>query len=336
MHVYRTEHDDYGAIVATTMPTKTPRVMLVAHLDVVTASPAMFAMREKDGKIYGRGVYDMKCAIAGYMLAVDQLQNNLQDYDFGIMVTTDEEKRDLGVKTLIAEGYYPREAAVLLDGGYDWQVSKSAKGAWYANLAIHGKTGHGSRPWLVDSTSLRMVKLLSEIEQLFPNAGPLTNTLNVNMLNASNPGEAYNQIPATTLAGLDIRLISNAERVRIEREVNALCEKYGANLETVVTFDALEHDMEAPHMTSFLNNVEAQTGIKSDGVMSLAASDANWFVERGLECMVTYPIGGGHHSEEEWIDAQALEDITPILVGYLQEMARAKNKALVELKISAR
>ena len=332
MHIYRTAHDGFGALVATTKPTKTPRVMLVGHIDVVTASDAMFTLREENGKIYGRGTYDMKAAIAGYMMAVDHLSADLDNYDFGIMITTDEESRDMGVKRLLAEGYCPREAAVLLDGGYDWQVQKSAKGAWYVTLAIHDKTGHGSRPWLVNSSSLRMIKLLGEIEALFSDAGPDTNTLNINMLNAGKPGEAYNQIPAITIAGLDMRFVPHADRERIEHDVHALCEKYGATLETLVTFDAIEHDMEEPHMACFIDNIERYTGLASGGVMSYAASDANWFVERGLACIVTYPLGGGHHSEEEHIDAKSLADLTPILLGYLKEMARAKNDALVELE----
>lgn len=321
-YIYRTEFDHFGALVATTKPTKTPRTMLVGHVDVVPALEKQFTLREEDGKIYGRGAWDMKSGIAGYLAAIDMLDGNLSDYDFGIMITTDEETRDLGVQQLIEEGFCPTEAAVLLDGAYNWELAKSAKGAWYAVITIDGKTGHGSRPWLIDSTSMRMVRLLAEIQELFPATSPETNTLNINMIQAGAPGEAYNQIPASTQAGLDIRFISNEEYARLEAAVTRLCGKYGATLQTLVEFTALAHDMQNPHMVSFAKHIAQQTGIVSKGVMSLAASDANKFMDKGLQCIVTYPIGGGHHGSEEWIDAKALEDIPHIIRGYLQDMAR--------------
>lgn len=323
-YIYRTDYDGYGALVATTQPTKTPRVMLVGHIDVVPAFDNQFTLREEDGKIYGRGVYDMKSGIAGYLAAIDELDGKLADYDFGIMITTDEETQDLGVKNLLADGFCPTEAAVLLDGAYDWQLASSSKGALYLNVRIEDKIGHGSRPWLVNSSSMRMVSLLSDMQALFTDASPETNTLNINMIKAGAPGEAYNQIPGVTEAGLDIRMVSHAERDRIAAAVAALCKKYGATWEIIVEFTALVHNMNDPHMRSFAKHIYTQTGITASGVMSLAASDANYFVDRGLECMLTYPIGGGHHSSEEWIDAKSLEDITPILTGYLHDMARLK------------
>jgi succinyl-diaminopimelate desuccinylase len=323
-YIVRTDYDGFGALVATTQPTKTPRVMLVGHIDVVPALEKQFTVREEDGKLFGRGVYDMKGAIAGYLVAVDLLKNQIADYDFGFMITTDEEVADLGVKKLIAEGFCPTEAAVLLDGAYDWQLAKAAKGAWYANMTIEDTTGHGSRPWLVNSSSMRMVRLLSEIQELFPELGPETNTLNINMIRGGTPGEALNQIPAHTRAGLDIRVISNAERERLEAAIAKLCKKYGAALQTIVEFTAITHNLDDPHMQTFARHMTAHTGIVNEGVVSLAASDANRFVDLGLECIVTYPLGGGHHSANEWIDARALEHIPLIVSGYLEDMAAYK------------
>jgi succinyl-diaminopimelate desuccinylase len=335
-YIVRTEYEGFGALIATTQPTKTPRVMLVGHIDVVPALEKQFTVYEEDGKLFGRGVYDMKGAIAGYLVAVDTLKDELANYDFGFMITTDEEGADLGVKKLIADGFCPTEAAVLLDGAYDWQLAKAAKGAWYAHLAIEDTTGHGSRPWLVNSSSMRMVRLLNDIQALFPEPGPKTNTLNINMISGGAPGEAYNQIPAYTQAGLDIRVLSNEERIRIESAVAKLCKKYGATLKTLVEFTAITHNLDDPHMQSFAQHLEAHTGITNNGVVSLAASDANRFVDLGLECIVTYPLGGGHHSANEWIDAKALEDIPRIICSYLEDMARINHKSLVESKIQSR
>jgi succinyl-diaminopimelate desuccinylase len=336
MFCKRFEIEGYGALVATTQPTKTPRIMLVGHTDVVPGPLSQFTMREQDGKIIGRGVWDMKSAIAGYMNAVDQLQDNLSDYDFGIMLTTDEETRDLSVKPILDQGYFPTDAAVLMDGARDWQLEKLAKGALYLNLSIQGKTGHGSRVWLVDSTSIRMVKMLGEIEKLFPEPGPDTNTLNISFLDAGRANDAYNQIPATARAGLDIRSINKDERARLQREIVAICEKYGAECELYADFPPLEHDLDNPHMKAFAASIEKATGVKNEGVTSYGASDAGHFVARGVPCIVTWPTGGGHHSDDEWIDPKALEDIPKVIVDYLDKMAKQTTAVIVEQTVTSR
>jgi succinyl-diaminopimelate desuccinylase len=329
MRCERFVNDGYGSLVATTRPTKTPRVMLVGHIDVVPGPEDLFTMREESDKIVGRGAYDMKSAIAAYMLTVDQLRDQLEDYDFGIMLTTDEETRDLGVKHLLHEGYYPKEAAVLFDGAREWQLEKAAKGALYLYITIKDKTGHGSRPWQVNSTSIRMVKLLAEIEQLFPNVSPDTNTLNISAIMAGAIGEACNQIPAVTRAGLDIRTLDQGERDRIVTEIGELCSKYDAECEVFAEFPPLTHNMNDPHMEAFAASVEKITGIKSEGVTSNGASDAAHFLARGISCMVTWPTGGGHHSDNEWIDTEALQDITPILLDYLRNVAHVDAAVIV-------
>jgi acetylornithine deacetylase/succinyl-diaminopimelate desuccinylase-like protein len=98
----------------------------------------------------------------------------------------------------------------------------------------------------------------------------------------------------------------------------------------------IEHDMEHPHMKAFMASIEQHAGITPRGVLSYAASDANAFVERGLACMLTYPIGSGHHSEEEWIDAKGLEALPKIVAGYLQQAAKVKSDSLVAQELVER
>jgi acetylornithine deacetylase/succinyl-diaminopimelate desuccinylase-like protein len=330
MHIHRSAYGGNPVLVATTQATKTPRVMLVGHVDVVPASDAMFAIKEIDGRLYGRGVMDMKSGIAAYLMTVDMLGERLPEYDLGIMITSDEETKDVGVKGLIADGFCPTEAAVLFDGGYDLQVQKAAKGVLYFTLSAKGETGHGSRPWLVkESPSLRMIDALSEIKALLPHNNPQSSTINISMLKAGKPGEALNQIPAETLAGLDIRTLNSTEHTQLHKAVADICKKYDIDCNLMVEFLPIEHDMQNPHMLAFVASIEKHTGVTSRGVLAYAASDANAFVERGLACLVTYPIGEGHHSENEWIDAKCLEALPNIVVGYLNATQEIKSSLLV-------
>ena len=66
------------------------KVMLNAHLDVVAGRPDQFCVVEKGGKLWGRGVYDMKAAAAVEILVFKELASKLP-YPLGLQLVTDEE-----------------------------------------------------------------------------------------------------------------------------------------------------------------------------------------------------------------------------------------------------
>ena len=116
--------EGYSSWVMTTQSTSSPRIWLVAHLDVVPASTALFSPVVKDGRMYGRGVYDIKMAIACYL----RLMRELPHADIGMMITTDEEIGGMnGVHRLLEAGYRC-DVALLPDGRFNWNLEKEAKG----------------------------------------------------------------------------------------------------------------------------------------------------------------------------------------------------------------
>ncbi|HET8671650.1 MAG TPA: M20 family metallopeptidase [Candidatus Saccharimonadales bacterium] len=320
MHVYQAKHDGYASLVATTQKTKTPKVMLVGHTDVVPAEEDFFKVEEQGDKLYGRGTRDMKGAIAAYMTVVDILQRQLDDYDFGIMVISDEETVDYGVIRLLKEGYRPK-SVVLLDGGESWHLEQLAKGALYMSIAVNGKTAHGSRPWQGDSASFKLVELLAEFQQDFVGHGPETDTLNVSNIRAGSG--AFNQIPDSATALLDIRLIDESHKAPVKARLEELCRKYDGSVEEIVYFPVLKHNMDNPYLVSFRDSITKVTGVEYSPTIAYGASDACRFDELGIPCAVTYPVSGGHHSATEWISKKALHDLVLILADHLEKTAKA-------------
>ncbi|HUC89777.1 MAG TPA: M20/M25/M40 family metallo-hydrolase [Patescibacteria group bacterium] len=314
MHIVRHTYDGYDAIIATTHVTKNPKVMLVGHCDVVPAPDSEFKVREDGGKLFGRGVWDMKFAIAAYLVVADHLKDHLKDYDFGIMITSDEELQSDSATYLLNDGFLPK-IAVLLDGGDNWQLESAAKGAWHVSVTVNGKSAHGSRPWTGDSASFKMLELLGEVQGLFKDAGPNTNTLNISQIQA---GEAPNQLPGSATATLDIRLMDENERQRIEKTLFAMLDKYNADYKVFSYFKPLKHNLENPYLKQFSDSIEKVTGIKGVGILSYGASDAANFHDHNIPCIVTRPTGGGHHSDQEWVDKNSFLQLPAILNDYIE------------------
>lgn len=318
MHVERREHDGYGALVATTTPTRKPRLMLVAHADVQPAAAELFHVREADGKLFGRGVLDMKSALAAYMALARELAPDTGRYDYGIAVVTNEEIGGLGVKNLLDEGFVP-EAAVLLDGGKDWILEKVAKGAWTVRVTVQGRSAHGSRPWDGDSASFKLLDLLDEVRSLFKDQNEQTNTLNISQLTA---GEAQNMLPALAQATLDIRVTGQAAYRKIKQQIADICRRYGVEPEVMAFFAPIEHGMSSPYVTRFADSVESITGVRSEPMVSPGSSDAVYYTQRGIPCVVTRPPGGGAHADDEWIDKAAFLQLTPLLKHYVTSVCK--------------
>jgi succinyl-diaminopimelate desuccinylase len=321
LHIMRYAFSGSSSLVATTKKdSKTPKVMLVAHMDVVPGPDELFTLREDDTKFFGRGVFDMKFAIASYMQVVDTLNDNLDSYDIGIMVTTDEELGGLeGTKRLVDMGYKP-EVCILPDGAQDWQIETFAKGFLYGNISVEGTTAHGSRPWEGDSATFKLVDLLGEIKTYFADQTLNTNTLNIGIISG---GEAKNQIPAHASAALDIRFLSEADRAKIVTIIESLCQKYNATyseepLEGHPCINELDHPLIEP----FTESITKITGQEVSGTISFGSSDARFFAGIGVPSIISRPHGGGQHSADEWIDKQGCLQYPEVLVDYLQKVAR--------------
>ena len=318
MRVSRFDQGGFGALVATVRPTLTPAVMLTAHLDVVPGPEHLFTMARDGHRVVGRGVFDMKGAIAAYLALIDELGPDLQRYDLGVMITTDEETRDLGVKLLLQEeGYRPR-VAVLPDGGDNWQLEEVAKGAWRVRVSTYGVAVHGSRPWTGESASMKLLDLLGDIRRRFPVDDPHVDTLNISFLRA---GTAPNQLPDQAEAVLDIRVMGPEELAAVERDVAEICRRHGADLELLVLFPPVRHDLTDPLLAEFARSIEQVTGVACGSCLSFGSSDAAQYATVGVPCAVTRPVGGGHHGDDEWVDVASLELLVPVLRDYLGKVA---------------
>lgn len=323
MHVKRYRFQERGSLVATPRPrTKQTKIFLYGHTDVMPASKALFTLRREGDQLYGRGVYDMKFAIAGYLYAVDVLKDKLQDYDFAIMLTSDEEYGNRnginGILHLLGRGYRA-EVCILPDGGRAWDVEAVAKGAWRFKLTAAGRTAHGSRPWEGDSASIRLTQALHELHEAFKQQGLETDTLNISKIRSN--GE-FNQVPSQASAQIEMRLMSDASYAERREFVAALCHKHGLVTDRGYFLRPVRQDIAHPLVRGFMDAITRVTGYESKACVSCAASDAGHFNEAGIPCAITYLPGGGHHGDQEWISRRALLQFPEVILDYLERHAR--------------
>lgn len=315
----------YSCLFASTQNTKQPKLLLLAHLDVVPGPQKLFKLTRNGSKLMGRGVFDMKFAAACYLSAVQQLSAELKGLDFGIMLTTDEEVGGQhGTGYLTGRGY-GGGACLLPDGGDNWQVESSAKGAWFLEATAKGKAGHGSRPWEGSNSADKLIAFLSEAKQLFPQQRKNSSTMTISQLSA---GQAINQIPASAKATLDIRPTNTSEQAELSQKLSQLAQKHEVTLVEKLNITPTCLDKSLPVVKQWNDAVKATRKIDHVSyAMSYGSSDARYLYAVGTPVIVTRPSGGGAHADDEWIDEAGLQQFYECVLKYIEAFPANPAKA---------
>lgn len=324
MHVRRFTKNETASFVATTKPNDlTPTLLLVAHVDVVPAAADMFTVRQENGNYYGRGVFDMKFAAAAFMQLVDRVQDKLDEYDFGLMITTDEEVGGQdGVKYLVEEiGYYPK-VCIIPDGGPNWEIEEFAKGVEWINLSSTGVTAHASRPWEGEHAIHKLLLALGELRTLYPHdSGPKDTLLSVGVIQG---GEAANQTADKASAVLDIRHGNMEDFKTSYKRVKEVCEKYDVKAELLGSAPPCINPPSDPYISQFRDIMTDLLGYSPKGCYSYAATDGRFFSAINVPCIIVQPPGGDNHAASEWISIEGCEQFYEMVCRYTERVARRK------------
>lgn len=308
-HITWYESGGHHAFVATPKKDMSPSLLLAAHVDVVPGSDAVFSMQEKNGRLLGRGVFDMKCAIACYLTLLKELGERAAELDFGIMITSDEEHGGWhGTRHVLEQGFRTK-FVFLPDGGENWKIQEAAKGSLRLRVDTHGICAHGSRPWEGKSANDELIHFLCDLSATFTKE-PCTDsehkhhTLTIGRIDG---GETPNQVPGHAHALLDIRLAQPDAKHKVLKEIQRLQQHYpGVEYHEVCFSDYYHTDLTHPLIQTWRVLSKKNAGQDPTPLLAHGSSDANYFGAYDIPVLLVRPHGGGQHAEDEWIDTADL------------------------------
>lgn len=313
--------EGYGTLLASTRRDNilTPTVLLSAHTDVISADESMFTLRREGDKLIGRGTFDMKFSIAGYMQLVDDLKDRLAEYDFGLAIVTDEETVDRGTLRLLEKGLKPKICILPDSTAPNWSIETLAKGYWRFELHAKGKRAHGARPWEGESASLKLIHALHELKEHFKDQDVKTDTFNIGQIHG---GQAHNMVADEMWAGMDIRYLNEKNLAEKRKLIQHLCKKYDLRYQEITIAVPVTTDIKNPLIKKYMDSVGRVTGKQPEEFVSCAGSDAPYFFKAGIPCIVSCCEGWNHHTNEEWISRKSFLQFVPILRDYLDRVAK--------------
>lgn len=319
-------HAGVSNLIATTpavLDPKKPKLWLCAHMDVVPGTPAEFIPTIKDGKLFGRGVFDMKYAIAIYIALLQELGADLRHYDLGLMIVGDEEVGGGGGAEHLTGLGYTGEAVLLPECGTSWNLETGAKAHSWWKVTSRGISGHAARPWQGLNAIDQLNRYLDHIHANFPSEPcgdehHQHNTMNIGTISG---GAATNQIPGLAEATIDVRLAPGTST----KQLQGYFEAATATLPSV-TWNNLAADDGFTLRTDgparlFEQIVLEMTGRRLGRSFAHASSDARFFADKGVHAITVPTTGGGQHSPEEWIDLADLAQYYSVVRRFTQEWA---------------
>ncbi len=313
--------NNHSALLITTRKTKTPKIWLNGHVDVVAGSDKMFAPKIIGNKLIGRGVFDMKFAVASYIFLLKDINKNLKQYDFGIMLVSDEEIGGFNGTSKILESGYSSKLAIIPDGGENWTIEESAKGAISIVVKSKGISAHGARVWLGKNAINNLTDFLLDLRNEFNNE-PCNDpkhyhtTLNIGKISGGN---ATNQVPNYAEAGIDIRFTPDTNFKEVFKRIKNIKRKF-KNIDIEIKTKGVSYkiDKSDKFLKSFLE-ILSKNKIKTGFINSHGSSDARFFVEKNIPVILTRPKGGNLHSEKEWIDIKSLNLFYKVLKEFIEK-----------------
>ncbi len=278
-------------------------LLLNAHLDTVgtEAMDAPFDALIEGGRLYGRGSYDMKGALAAAMLAVADAASLGLGGDVILTAVADEEVASLGTEAVL--GRVVADAAIVCEPT-ELQVAIAHRGFAGFEIETHGVAAHGSRPDLGVDAIAKMGHVLVALEKLDQRlqAGRRHPLVGAGSLHASliEGGQEFSSYPARCLLTGERRTLPGETPADVEADLRAAAGD--AEVRMLVSREPFEVD-EGHELVQTVSAVAHVSGVVGVPFWT----DAALVAAAGIPSVLFGPAGEGAHAAVEWVDVSSLE-----------------------------
>ncbi|NJO24461.1 MAG: M20 family metallopeptidase [Sphingomonadales bacterium] len=301
-----------------------------------------------DGKVYGRGVADMKAGTTASIFTYVYL-HSLKDKLKGKLTLTavsDEETfGPYGARHLM-EHYPEVHGDALLNGepSSPFSVRFGEKGPLWLEVTVKTPGAHGAYTHASKSATKTAMAIASELEKLGeikpelsdnvrtaidagratmdramgPGAGDIVDKVTLN-IGTIKGGVKVNMVPSSAILEPDIRLPLGVTRQRVLAEVEKIMKAFPeATVKETNCNPPSWVDPDCEIIRIVQKNVEALRGFKPQPIVSLGGTDARLWRYRNIQACVYGPFPNGMGSIDEHVDIEDFLHIvrTHVLSAY--------------------
>jgi acetylornithine deacetylase len=300
-------------------------LMLNGHIDTVGVEgmPEPFSAAIRNGRMYGRGAYDMKGSLAACMAAVKALVDADAPFKGEVLLAAvaDEEYFSLGTADLVSR--YKVDGAIVTEAT-EMNLCRAHKGFVWLEVETFGRAAHGSRFDEGVDANMMMGRFLAELDKLekelrarppHPLVGPPS--LHAALIHG---GSGLSTYAANCKLKIERRTIPGETEAQVIGELQTILDRlvsadptFKASLSAFCTRDPFEVAEQAEIVRVVENAVVGVRGAVPRHIGQTYWMDSALLAAAGVETVIIGPIGAGAHADEEWVDLQSLADLAQIL-----------------------
>jgi len=300
-------------------------LMWNAHYDTVGVEgmEEPFSAAVRDGKMFGRGSYDMKASLAAQIAAAKALaESNVKlRGDLVIAAVADEEYGSLGTADLIR--HVKTDAAIVTEPTAV-QICLAHKGYLWIEVETKGRAAHGSRFEQGIDANMRMGRFLAQLDLLerelrgrtpHPLVGPPS--LHAAMIQG---GDGLSTYAASCKLQIERRTVPGETETQVLRELRQIADRlaaadatFSSEVRSFFVREPFEVAREAEIVRSLDRSVRKVLGGEPRYMGDTPWMDAALLQAAGVETVVIGPAGGGAHAAMEWVEMESVAQVAGIL-----------------------
>ncbi|MFN0178609.1 MAG: ArgE/DapE family deacylase [Gemmatimonadales bacterium] len=300
-------------------------LMLNGHYDTVDvdamAEPFSGAVRE--GKLYGRGAYDMKGSVAACLAAVKAIRDGgirLRG-DVVVAAVADEEYGSIGTadlaKKIQVDGAVVTEPTAL-------EICLAHKGYLWIEVETRGRAAHGSRFNEGIDANMRMGRFLAELDHLEQElrarpAHPLVGPPSLHAATLAG-GTGLSTYADRCVLAIERRTIPGETEASVMAEITGILDRLRARDPSFIgearaffVRDPFEVAPSAGIVTSLADAATTTLGHRPRMVGDTPWMDSALLAAAGIETVVFGPSGAGAHAAVEWVDVESVHQTAAVL-----------------------
>lgn len=287
----------YNNLVISNTKTKNFDIIFCAHMDVVPNETYKGII--KDGKLYGRGAFDMKSQLSVIM---SLLKNNKTNKKVAFLITSDEEIGGYCCKKILQE--YTSKVAVIPDAGRDFKLIVEEKGLLQLNIETFGLSAHASEPFKGKNAILANIDIYNKLIEIFTPPKDENEFLTSINLSKLSGGSSINMVAESSIMTLDIRYTKDMNEEKIINLIKKIAPN--SNIQILDYGPVFYTDYNNPFIHKFIEDSEKVLGNKVVIDKCLATSDAIYFSEKNIPTILINPNGNYWHNKNEYVEIDSL------------------------------
>lgn len=309
-------------------------LMLNGHIDTVTLAGYdgdPLDPKIEDGKLYGRGSFDMKSGVAAMMCAAVRAKESGLAGDIIVCCVADEEHASMGTAEVLEQ--FTADAGIVTEP-MSMEPTLWHKGFIWLDVTIHGRAYHGSRPEFGIDAIAKAGHFLAALDTLATemNAREGHARLGPGSIHASivRGGEEASSYPAECRITVERRTIPGETPEMVEAELTDILDDlvikipdFMYSIETGLVRQPFAASEDSEITRTVLKHAERVLGSVPNLRSEPFWTDASLMDQAGIPCLLFGADGYGPHSAEEWVDVESVRKLTDVLQGVISDWCGA-------------